>query len=195
MKKVYPNFFIPAYDNPATGGITITEVDAAIPEFWANVALGALKANTVMANLVNRDYSDAVATKGDVVNVIQRGNLVVNDKQTGKQITLQTPTNSKIPVTLDKHKEISWLIEDTASAKAIQSAVDYVTDAAIALGEQIDKDLLSLYSALTLQSGTATTDLSVATILDAREKLNIAKAPVAGRYFVISPQDETALIS
>ena len=194
MKKVHPNFFIPAYDNPATGGITITEVDAAIPEFWANVALGALKANTVMANLVNRDYSDAVATKGDVVNVIQRGNLVVNDKQTGKQITLQTPTNSKIPVTLDKHKEISWLIEDTASAKAIQSAVDYVTDAAIALGEQIDKDLLSLYSALTLQSGTPTTDLSVATILDAREKLNIAKAPVAGRYFVISPQDETALL-
>ena len=80
-----------------------------------------MKANTVMANLVNRDYSDAVATKGDVVNVIQRGNLVVNDKQTGKQITLQTPTNSKIPVTLDKHKEISWLIEDTASAKAIQA--------------------------------------------------------------------------
>lgn len=194
MKKVYPNFFIPAYDNPATGGITITEVEAAIPEFWANVALGAVKANTVMANLVNRDYSDAVATKGDVVNVIQRGNLVVNDKQTGKQITLQTPSNSKIPVTLDKHKEISWLIEDIASAKAIQSAVDYVTDAAIALGEQIDKDLLSLYSTLALQSGTDSTDLSVATILDAREKLNIAKAPVAGRYFVISPQDETALL-
>lgn len=186
--------FIPANENPATGGITITEVDAAIPEFWANMALGALKANTVMANLVNRDYSSEVATKGDVVNVVQRGNLIVNDKETGKQITLQTPTNSKIPVTLNKHKEISWLIEDTASAKAIQDAVNYVTDAAIALGEQIDKDLLALYSALTLQSGDATKDLGVATILDAREKLNVAKAPTTGRYMVISPQDDTALL-
>lgn len=196
MNKKFFNMpqFIKAYDNPATGGITINEVDAAIPEFWANVALGALKSNTVMAQLVNRDYSSEVATRGDVVNIIRRGDLVVNDKATGKQITLQTPSNSKIPVTLDKHKEISWLIEDTASAKAIQSAVDYVTDAAIALGEQIDRDLLALYSALNLQAGSATSSLNVDTILDAREQLNVAKAPVAGRYFVISPQDETALL-
>lgn len=194
MKKYNSNLFIAAYDNPPTGGITVTEVEAAIPEFWANVALGALKANTVMANLVNRDYDGAVATKGDVVNITQRGALVVNDKAAGKQITLQTPSNTKIPVTLDKHKEISWLIEDCASAKAIEDAVNYVTDAAIALGEQIDKDLLALYSTLTLQAGSGTAPLSVATILDAREKLNIAKAPVTGRYFVVSPQDETALL-
>lgn len=193
IKSIMPPF-IKAYDNPATGGITITEVDAAIPEFWANVALGALKANTVMAQLVNRDYSSEVATRGDVVNIVRRGALTVNDKKTGKQITLQTPSNSKIPVTLDKHKEISWLIEDTASAKAIQDAVNYVQDAAKALGEQIDRDLLSLYSTLTLQAGSANSALSVNSILDAREKLNIAKAPVAGRYFVISPQDETALL-
>jgi hypothetical protein len=192
MKKKF--FYLPAYDQPATGGITLVEVDAAIPEFWANVALGALKANTVMANLVNRDYSDAVATKGDVVNIVKRGSLQVNDKVTGHQITLQTPSNSKIPVTLNKHKEISWLIEDTASAEAIQSAVDYVTDAAIALGEQIDADLLARYSGLTLQAGGANTPLGINSILEAREKLNVAKAPVAGRYFVISPQDETALL-
>lgn len=192
MKKKF--FYIPAFDQPATGGITITHVDDAIPEFWANVALGALRANTVMANLVNRDYSDAVATLGDVVNIVQRGTLAVNDKAPGHQITLQTPTNSKIPVTLNKHKEISWLIEDTASAEAIQSAVDYVTDAAIALGEQIDADLLALYSAMTLQAGAANTPMSIATILEAREKLNIAKAPLANRYFVISPKDETSLL-
>ena len=192
MKK--HNFFIPAFDNPPTGGITVTEVDAAIPEFWANVAIGALKANFVMANLVNRDYDSMVATKGDVVNIVQRGALSVNDKLAGKQITLQTPTNSKIPVTLDKHKEISWLIEDAASAKAIENAVNYVVDAANALAEQIDKDLLGLYSTLSLQAGSGSAPISVATILEAREKLNIAKAPVSGRYFVVSPQDETALL-
>ena len=173
--------------------ITVAEVAHAIPNFWANLALGALKANTVMANLVNRDYDTDVATKGDVVNIIKRGNLIVNDKLAGQQISLQNPSNSKLPVLLDKHKEVSWLIEDVASAKAISDAVAYVTDAAIKIGEQIDADLLKLHSTLALEVGTPAAGLSIATILEAREKLNIAKAPVRGRYFVISPKDETAL--
>lgn len=177
-----------------TGGIDLTHVDAAIPKFWANLALGALKANTVMSQLVNRDYDEAVATKGDTVNITKRGNLVVNDKATGQQIQLQTPANSKIPVLLDKHKEISWLIEDTASAKAIQDAVNYVTDAAIKLGEQIDRDLLNLYSKLALSTGTQGTALEIAGILDAREKLNVAKAPMTDRVFVVHPKDETSLL-
>lgn len=174
--------------------ITITEVDAAIPEFWANLALGALKANTVMANLINRDYDSQIATQGDVVNIIKRGALTVNDKAANTQITLQTPSNTKIPVTLNQHKEVSWLIEDAASAKAIADAVNYVEDAAIVIGEQIDVDLLGLYSELALSVGTAEVDLSVNTILAAREALNVAKCPQAGRVFVISPKDETALL-
>lgn len=176
----------------ATGGIDLNHVQTAIPSFWANIALGALKANTVMVQLVNRDYENQVATKGDVVNVVKRGTLVVNDKETGKQITLQTPTNTKIPVTLNKHKEISWLIEDTASAKAIEDAVNYVTDAAIKLGNEIDADLLKLYA----QVGNKITDKSVGvdSILAAREKLNILKCPVNGRYMILHPKDETSVL-
>lgn len=174
--------------------ITTTQVDAAIPEFWANMALGALKANTVMANLVSRDYDSAVATKGDTVSVIKRGALAVNDKISNREIQLQIPSNTKIPVVLDKHKEVSWLIEDVASAKAIEDAVNYVTDAAIALGEEIDKDLLGLYETLALSTGTPGSDLSVQKILDVREMLNVARCPLGGRIFVISPKDETALL-
>jgi len=174
--------------------ITIDEVQLAVPSFWANVAIGALRANAVMANLVNRDYDSLVATKGDVVNVIKRGALSVNDKVKNTQITLQTPSDTKIPVTLNKHKEVSWLIEDEANAKAIEDAINYVEDAAIAIGEQVDADLLGLHSELALSVGSAGTDLSVATILAAREALNVAKCPLAGRMFVVSPKDETALL-
>lgn len=187
-------FFQSIQENPATGGITIDNVAVAIPEFWANVAIGALTANTVMAQLVNRDFDEAIATVGDTVNIIRRGALVVNDKLTGKQITLQTPSNTKIPVVLDKHKEVSWLIEDTASAKAIKQALDYITDAAIAIGEQIDRDLLGLYADIGSSVGTPGQALSVDTILAARERLNVQKCPQANRVFVISPQDETALL-
>lgn len=174
--------------------ITVTEVDTAIPEFWANLALGALRANTVMARLVNRDFDSAVASAGDVVNVNVRGGLSVNDKVANTQITLQTPSNSKKPVTLNKHKEVSWLIEDAASAKAIEQAIDYVQDAGIALGEQIDRDLLGLYTQPTDIAGTAGVDLSVNTILSARQYLNNRKCPVSGRVMVISSKDDTALL-
>lgn len=180
--------------NAATGGITVDHVDAAVPEFWANLALGALKANTVMSNLVSRDFDDTVATRGDVVNIIKRGALTVNDKTKGQQITLQTPSNDKIPVTLDKHKEVSWLIEDVASAKAVNDAVNYVQDAAIALGEQIDRDLLGLYSVLAEEVGASGEDIGVDEILAASQRLNELKCPLRGRYFVIGPKEQTSLL-
>lgn len=180
--------------NAATGGITENMVADATPNFWANTALGALNTSLVMGNLINRDYSSKVATKGDVVNITKRGTLVVNDKAAGQQITLQTPSTSKIPVTLNKHKEISWLIEDVADAKAIPDAIAYVQDAAAKLAEQIEKDILSLYSGLTLSVGTAATDLSVDTMLAARKALNDARCPTDQRYLILSSKDETALL-
>lgn len=176
------------------GNITLTEAAVAIPEFWANVALGALKSNTVMTQLVNKDYSSVVATKGQTVNITQRGSLSVNDKETNTPIKLQNPTNTSIPVVLDKHKEISWLIEDVTNAKAIEDALNYVMDAAIAIGEQVDKDLLGLYSALSHEVGTAGVDLSIDTILAARQKLNDLRCPTSGRIMVLSSKDDVALL-
>ena len=148
MKKLFNSLalYLVAFDgatNPDNNfGLTPAMVDEAIPEFWANVALGALRANCVMASLVNRDYSNEIATHGDAVNIVRRGALTVNDKTPGKTITIQNPNNTKQVVILDKHKEISWLIEDVTSVKAISDAINYVTDAAIAIAEQIDLDIL-----------------------------------------------------
>jgi len=174
--------------------ITLTEAAVAVPEFWANVALGALKSNTVMAQLVNRDYENVVATKGDTINITQRGALAVNDKEINTQIKLQNPANSKIPVKLNKHKEISWLIEDATSAKAIDDALNYVMDAAIAMGEQMDKDLLSSYSLFANAIGVAGNEIDIDTILAVREKMNVLRCPTRGRVIVLSPKDETALL-
>lgn len=175
--------------------LTLTEVDLAIPEFWANLALGSLSANTVMSKLVNRDFDSAVATKGDIVNIIKRGALVVNDKAVNTPINLQNPTNTKIPVELNKHKEVSWLIEDSASAKAIDAAIAYVQDAAIALAEDFDSSLTALYTELAESTGTAGVDLTVPTIIAARKRLNDLKCPVRGRNLIISSKDEAALLN
>ena len=99
--------------------ITLTEVDVAIPEFWSATALGALKANTVMAQLVRRDFDNQIATQGDTVNITRRGALSVNTKTANTPVTLQNPTNTNIPVVLDQHKEVSMLIEDITTSKSM----------------------------------------------------------------------------
>lgn len=175
--------------------ITVTEVDVAIPEFWSATALGALKANTVMTQLVRRDFDSEVATRGDTVNVIKRGGLTVNDKAKNTKVQLQTPSNSKIPIVLDKHKEISFLIEDVASAKAIDDAINYVEDASIAMGETVDADLLALYTSAGSSVGAAADDLDVATIVSARKTLNDQKAPQRGRVLVIGSGPEASLLN
>lgn len=175
--------------------ITIAEVDVSIPEFWAATALGALKANTVMAQLVRRDFDNVLAMRGDTVNVTRRGTLSVNDKAANTAVTLQAPANSNIPVVLDKHKEVSFLIEDVASAKAVEDAVNYVEDAAIILGETIDYDLLGLYTEAGSFVGAVGDDLDVPITVAARKSLNDQKCPQRGRVLVIGSGPEASLLN
>lgn len=175
--------------------ITVTEVDVAIPEFWSATGLGALKANTVAAQLVRRDFDNEIATRGDTVNVIRRGALAVNDKVANSNVTLQNPTNTKIPVVLDQHKEVSFLLEDVASAKAIDDAVNFVEDAAIVIAEVVDGDLLGLVSDAGSSVGGFGDDLDVPIVVAARRALNDQKAPMRGRVMIIGSGPEASLLN
>ncbi len=178
--------------------ITVTEVDVAIPEFWAATALGALKANTVMTQLVRRDFDSTVSSVGNTVNVIQRGSLSVNAKTAGSAVSLQNPTNLNVPVVLDVHSEVSFLIEDIASAFAIQDALNYVEDAAIVIGEAIDLALLGLHTDIenSVGSNNATTGfLDPVTVILARGVMNLAKCPQRGRVIVIGSEAEGHLLA
>ncbi len=175
--------------------ITVAEVDVAIPEFWAATALGALKANTVMAQLVRRDFDNMVATQGQTVNVTKRGALSVNAKARNTAVTLQNPANTTIPIVLDTHNEVSFLLEDLASAKAIEDAVNYVEDAAIVIAEDVDLALLGLFPDASGSVSDGSTILSTAVIVNVRKELNDNKVPQRGRVMVIGSGPEGALLN
>lgn len=175
-----------------------TEAAAFIPEIWAATALGALKANTVMARLVNRNFEDAVAQRGDTVNIPVRGALSVNDKAENTAVTLQTPSATTKQVVLNKHKEISILVEDVARAQANQNIIQgYIEDGMIAIAEQIDSDLLALYSGFSTTPIDATSGsggIVAATVTEARRLLNAAKVPMQGRNIVWHEDAEKELL-
>jgi len=167
------------------GNISQTEVSGTLATIIAAQALGHLKANTVLARLVARDWDNEVATKGKSVVIARRGALSVNDKAEDTAVTLQTPSVSTYTVTLNKHKEISFLIEDPVRAMATPDYLNgYMEDAIKALAEQVDGDIAALYSGFS-QTINATAGLSEAHFRSARRLLNAAKAPLADRYAVL----------
>lgn len=178
--------------------ITVTEAAGFIPEIWAASALGYLKANTVMARLVNRNYENAVQNQGDTIHIPRRGNLVVNSKVANTPVTLQTPSADTVDVTLNHHEEVSFLVEDIAKAQANQDIIDgYIGDALKVLAENLDADILALYSGFSTTPIDATSGsggITAATVTEARRILNVARAPQTDRVIVWHPDAEAELL-
>lgn len=165
--------------------IGVAELSNSIATIIAASALGALKANTVMTRLVARDWDADIAVHGQVVRIPFTGALSVNDKAADTVVTLQTPSDTKVDVTLDKHKEVSFLIEDVGEAFSRPNYLTaYTADAMIVMAEQIDSDLTALYSGLS-QTIDATAALAEDHFREAQRQLNSAKAPLANRSAVL----------
>ena len=173
--------------------ITTTQLNESIPTIIAAKALGYLKANTILARLVARDWDDAVAQYGQTVQIPFTGSLSANNKAENSAVTLQTPADSSVSVTLNKHKEVSFLVEDFARSLARPDYLNqYIADGVAVLAEQIDSDLAALYSGFsqTVAALTANGGLKESDFREARRLLNSAKAPLADRWAVLHEDAE-----
>lgn len=175
-----------------------TEAAAFIPEIWAATALGYLKANTVMARLVNRNFENLIAQQGDTINVPVRGTLSVNDKVANTAVTLQTPSATTLPLVLNKHKEVSFIVEDVAAAQSNQDIMaGYVSDAIMKMAEQVESDILALYSGFSTTPIDATSGsggVVVNTLIEAGRLMNAAKVPTTQRYIVWNEDAQAELL-
>ncbi len=174
--------------------ITTTEVNDALATIIAAEALGYLKSNTVMTRLVTRDWDNEVATHGQVVKIPFRGSLSTNAKAANTVVTLQAPADTSVSVTLNQHKEVSFLIEDIAKALARPDYLQgYMEDGMKVIAEDIDGYLLNLYSGFS-QAIDATTGLGEVAFRNGRRLLNSAKAPLADRWAVLHEDAEYELL-
>lgn len=186
-----------------TGAILQTTADTAgfIPQIWAQRALDILRANITMTRLVARDSDFEAGWRGKTLNIPYPGKFTANKKTADNPTALQLPVGgATVPVVLDQHAYVDWLVEDVARAMTAQGAPDlidrYIEGSVIALAEQIETDLFALYSTGSVPVvGTYGTDISAATIRSARKAFNDAKVPQAGRSMVFSTKDEIALLA
>jgi hypothetical protein len=126
-----------------------TELANHIPEILvssANEGLALLRKYLNLARTVRRDYAGEFAFKGKTLDIPMTGAFVVYDKTSKFNVTKQAPSDDVVQVTLDKHKEVTFLIEDVAEAVTIPGAMTrYAQNAVMALAEQVEQDLADEY--------------------------------------------------
>ena len=164
---------------------------ATIPTIVAANALGYLKNNTVLARLVARDWDNEVAQYGQTIKIQYPGTLSANDKAADTVVTLQVPNAGEYTVTLDKHKEISFLIEDFGRVLARPDWLStYMETAMAVMAEQIDSDLAALYAGFSQSIDASVGGLNEDDFRLARRYLNSAKAPLGRRSAVLHEDAE-----
>ena len=176
--------------------------DAFIPELWANEGLAILEENMVIANLVHRDFEDEVRNFGDVVNTRRPGQFRISRKKDGTTLAQQDANATNVPVPLDQWFYTSFVIKDGEASKAFQDLVDiYLRPGMQSIARAVDRAVLGRVHNFVRtpakragRLGNLTSSNSKDYLLEAREILNVNKAPVDGRRLVLAPASETALL-
>lgn len=179
----------------AASTITTTSAAVFIPEIWSIETLRAAEAALVMAPLVKR-YDSQVKGRGDTLHIPNISNLVANSKTQNAEVTLQNVTETETQISVDQWYETSFEIEDivkTQSQYDLRS--EYTEKAGYAIAQQVDSDVLGLYSSLTSTDvGTYGVDIGDATIVAAMQTLDEVNAPIEDRCFVIKPSQKAAIM-
>lgn len=175
---------------------------AFVPELWAAEGLAILQENMVIANLVHRDFENEIRQFGDVVNTRRPGTFGIRRKKDGTTLANQDANASNVKVPLDQWFYTSFTIKDGEASKSFQDLVDiYLRPGMMTIARSVDRAVLGrvhgFLGAPAARVGRLA-NLSSANskdyVLEARERLNVNKAPLEGRNLVLAPVSETALL-
>lgn len=146
----------------------------------AQEALLQLKGNLGIAKRVNRNYEPEIAQYGKVVSVPKYGSLTANNKTAGSGRTVQDVTSTSVSVTLNKHKEATFVIDDIEKAMSRNDLISgYLNSAVVAIATAVESDIFATYANAAETVGTAGTAIDEALIrTEVRPLLVNAKAPM-----------------
>lgn len=178
--------------------IDVTQAQFFIPEIWAQRAIEILRSQIVATPRILRDTDVAAFSVGDILHIPYPGILVSNNKAAQTDYSFQAPSGeTEVQLTLNKHKEATFLVEDIVRAQQNQSVMDrYSEAAAIALAEAVETDVVTELQSATNTDGTSSygTDLSAAELRAAWKAMTDNKAPQSDRFALISTQDYITLL-
>lgn len=178
-------------------------VNTFIPELWSGALLAHLDKAHVFANLVNRNYEGEIKAYGDTVHINQIGDVTIKNYTKGSDIAAADDlTTTEQLLVIDQAKYFNFGIDDIDAAQARGELMDAaMSRTAYALADVTDTFLAGIMKAgAKIAVGNATTPIEVTsanayeTIVKVKTAMDKANVPTQGRWLVVPPEMEGALL-
>lgn len=179
--------------------IGVTASDVFAPNIWASEVLMFVKSNLVLLPLI-KHYDADVQSSGQTLEIPNVSTISANLKAENTLVTLNYNTETKTTITLNRHYESSFLVEDIAKIQSKSDLrADYTQAAAYAIAEKVDSDIATdmttTWKAASQSYGAPGTALNDTVILAVNRYLSENKAPRDGRKLVVHPKGEAELLA
>ena len=136
------------------------------------------------------DFSDATARKGDAITTHTVSIQSASDYSSTAGYVAGDATQTDVVVTLSNFKHVSYALnDDERTSSSINLVERFAAQAAHALGKSMVDTVLALVtnSNYTTTATIAAGAVTFGSIVDMAAQLNSAKAPMGGRFAVLSP--------
>jgi hypothetical protein len=179
--------------------VYVNDLDAFIPELWAQESVAILVENMVISNLVHKDFSNEVAKFGDLVHTRKPAEFTALRKTNDDNVTIQDAEATDIQVPLDQHLHTSFMIKDGEESKSFKQLRDeYLQPAVVSIAQALDRILLGeshqfWQNAEGIRGGLTISNV-IAQIVETRKRMNINKAYEQGRNMILTPTTEATAL-
>lgn len=168
------------------------------PDIIAREALMVLESNMVAANLVYRDYAQEFtgAKRGDTITI--RRPPVLATKEYAGSIDVQNVTENSLPLTLNKHFDVSVAVTAKELTLDLESfSRQVVQPAMLSMAERIDTLVYEQYVDIHNFVGNAGTPAypnSLETLAAVDQRLNEMRIPLMNRVNIMNPKGKAKLM-
>lgn len=165
------------------------DLDVFIPKIWGEKINDFFRAKLVAANFFT-DRSSELRGGGNILYTPGITEISANSKTAATAVTLSSPTETSVTLTVNNWYEASFAIEDREAAMvkrsyALQRA--YADNVANAVAKQLDTAIVTLFASFSQSVGTSTASVADSNIRAAIAYLDSANVPESDRAFFFHP--------
>ena len=170
---------------------TFTSDDVAVfkPEIWSEKINEFMKAE-FCANSFFTDLSADVANGGEVIHIPSLSEMTAYEKTTASAVTLSSPAETKVDLTVNQWYHVSFMIEDKEMAQVKRSynlQERYAKNAAYTVATKLEVALISLFAGFSNTVGDSSTDVNDSNIRACIAYLDAANIPKTNRAWFFDP--------
>lgn len=175
--------------------------DAFIPEVWARYTVAILEKFMVAGRLVHRDFEAEVAEFGDTVNTRKPSSFTVDRKTDDDEIATQDVSATNIPVVLNMHPYVSFIIKDGEASLSMEALVErHLENAVKAMAEFIDASVTGQYAQFVKDGqvggrlGSLTNANYQQYLTEVGEVMDNLNVPSDGRNLLVTPHTKAMFL-